>query len=248
MLLGEERLLTLDEPGTTRDPVDSLIELDGRRLVLIDTAGIRRKRSVEEEGAERLAVTAAVRAMERSHVVILLIDANDGPAEQDAKVLGLAVERGRAVVVGLNKWDLVVKRDAVTKRALLQRIEDVLTFAKWPPRVKISAKTGENTDELVKCLISSFDQFNRRIPTGQVNRLFEEIIDQHPPPMHKGKSVKLFYATQASTRPPTFVVYANYPEAIHFYYKRYLENRLRETFGFEGTPVRLFFRGRKRRD
>jgi GTPase len=247
-LLKEERLLTLGEPGTTRDPVDTLIETDGRRIVLIDTAGIRRKRSVADTGAEKLAITAAVRAMERSHVVVLLIDANEGPAEQDAKVLGLAVERGRAVVVGLNKWDLVVKRDTVSKRALVQHIEDVLSFAKWPARVKISAKTGADTDKLLKCLTAAFDQFNRRIPTSQVNRLFEDIIEHHPPPMNKGKAVKLYYATQASVRPPTFVVYTNYPEAIHFSYKRYIENRLRETFGFEGTPIRIFFRSRKRRN
>jgi GTP-binding protein len=247
-LLGEERLLTLDEPGTTRDPVDSMVEVNGRRIVLIDTAGIRRKRSVGETGAEKLAVSAAVRAMERSHVVVLLIDANEGPTEQDAKVLGLAVERGRAVVVGLNKWDLVVNRDSKEKKALVEKIDDVLSFCKWPVQVKISAKSGENTESLIAAVISAFDEFNKRASTGQVNRLMEDIIEHHPPPMNKGKAVKLYYATQASTRPPSFVVYTNYPDAIHFSYKRYIENRLRETFGFEGSPVRIFFRARKRRD
>ncbi len=247
-LLGEERLLTLDEPGTTRDPVDSLVELQGRQIVLIDTAGIRRKKNVSIEGAERSAISAAVRAMERSHVTVLLIDANEGPTEQDAKVLGLAVERGRAVVIGLNKWDLVVKRDATSKKALVQKIDDVLAFAKWAPQVKISAKTGHNTDELVSTIIAAFDCFNKRVSTGQVNRLFENIIDQHPPPMNKGKSVKLYYATQASTRPPSFVVYTNYPDAIHFSYKRYIENQIRESFELQGTPVRIFFRARKRRE
>ncbi len=247
-LIGEERLLTLDEPGTTRDPVDTLYEVNDRRIVLIDTAGIRRKRSVGEAGAEKLAVTAAVRAMERSHVVVLLLDAAQGPTEQDAKVLGLAVERGRAVVVGLNKWDLVVHKEAKEKKALVERIDDVLAFCKWPRQVKISAKIGENTGALMEAVIAAFDEFNKRVPTGQVNRLFEDIIEHHPPPMNKGKAVKLYYATQASTRPPSFVVYTNYPDAVHFSYKRYIENRLRETFGFEGTPVRIFFRSRKRRD
>jgi GTPase len=246
-LLGEDRLLTLDEPGTTRDPVDSLFERNGRKYVLIDTAGIRRKRSIDEAGPEKQAVTAAIRAIERSHVTVLLIDANEGPAEQDAKVLGLAMERGRAAVVGLNKWDLVQKRPADEKRKLMERTHDILSFAKWPKQVKISALSGNNLDALVDTVDSAFAEFCKRASTSKVNRLFENIIDHHPPPLAQGKAVKLYYATQASTRPPTFVVQANFPEAIHFSYRRYVENRLRESFGFEGTPVRVFFRKRKRR-
>ncbi len=247
-ILGEERLLTLDQPGTTRDPVDSHFEKDGKQYVLIDTAGIRRKRSVHETGPEKLAVTAAIRAMERCHVVVMLIDAEDGVAEQDAKILGLAVERNRAVVIGLNKWDLMRRKDADEKKHRVERTKDILAFAKWPNRVKISALTGYGLDKLLNGIDDAFVEFNKRVSTSEVNRLFEDIIDHHPPPLSRGKPVKLFYATQASVRPPTFVVHANYPESIHFSYKRYVQNRLRETFGFRGTPVRIFFRGRKRRN
>lgn len=246
-LLGENRLLTLDAPGTTRDPVDTLLERNGKKYVLIDTAGIRRKRAVMSEGAEKQAVTAAIRAIERSHVTVLLMDASEGPAEQDAKVLGLATERGRAVVIGLNKWDLVKKKELRERRQLVERTDDILAFAKWPEQVKLSALTGVNLDRLMDAVDEAFHQFEKRVSTSTVNRLFTDIIDHHPPPMSKGKAVKLYYATQASVRPPTFVVYTNHPDAIHFSYRRYVENRLRETFGFQGTPVRIFFRKRSRR-
>lgn len=247
-LLGEERLLTLDEPGTTRDPVDSLFERNGKRYVLVDTAGIRRKRSVSQGTPEKLAVTAAIRAIERSHVIIVLIDAADGIAEQDAKVLGLAIERGRAVVVGLNKWDIAKKLPADEKTHVMERTRDILSFAKWATVLKISALTGSGLESLLNAVDSAFAEFCKRATTSDVNRLFEDIVDHHPPPLAKGKAVKLYYATQASIRPPSFVIYTNFPEAIHFSYKRYIENRLREAFGFQGTPVRVFFRGRKRRD
>lgn len=247
-LLGEERLLTLDQPGTTRDAVDTYFERNGKRYVLIDTAGIRRKRAIYEAGPEKLAVSAAIRAMERCHVVVMLIDAKDGVAEQDAKILGLAVERNRAVVVGLNKWDLVRNEDTDEKKHLVERTNDILAFAKWPNRAKISALTGYGLDRLLDSIDDAFIEFNKRVSTSAVNRLFEDIIDHHPPPLSRGKPLKLYYATQASIRPPTFVVIANYPESIHFSYKRYVQNRLRETFGFQGTPVRVFFRSRKRRE
>ena len=246
-LLGEDRQLTLDQPGTTRDPVDSFFERNGKSYVLVDTAGIRRKRAVFGEGPEKLAVTAAIRAIQRSHVVVLLVDTSEGVVEQDAKVLGVASDRGRAAVIGLNKWDLVMKKTALERKQLVQRSHDIFSFAKWPNRVKLSALDGKGCDELLDRIDEAFVEFCKRVPTGAVNRLFEDIIDHHPPPLRKGKQVKLYYATQATTRPPTFVVYANYPEAIHFSYQRYVQNRLRETFGFDGTPVRVFFRKRKRR-
>ncbi len=246
-LLGEDRLLTLDEPGTTRDPIDSYFERRGKRYILVDTAGIRRKRSVAAGGPEKLAVTAAIRAIERCHVTVLLVDADQGVAEQDAKVLGVAVERGRAVVIGLNKWDLIKTKDNDEMKHILERSKDILAFAKWPKAVKISALVGSGLNKLLDRIDEAFDEFCKRVKTSDVNRLFEDIIDHHPPPMSKGKAVKLYYATQARTRPPTFVVQANYPEAIHFSYRRYVENRIREAFGFGGTPVRVFFRKRKRR-
>jgi GTP-binding protein len=246
-LLGEERLLTLDEPGTTRDPVDTLVERKGKQYVLIDTAGIRRKRSMEKMGAEKLSVMGALESIERSHVVVVLIDADQGVAEQDAKILGLAVEKHRAVVVGLNKWDLV-RRDEDKKAKLKERTRDILSFIPWARIVQVSALTGSGLDKLMVAVDDAFAQFNQRVSTGELNRLFEDIIAHHPPAMRKGKSVRLYYATQASVRPPTFVVYTNYPDLMHFSYQRYIQNRLREAFGFEGTPLRLLLRGKKKRE
>lgn len=245
-LLEEDRLLTLDEPGTTRDAVDSLLELDGKSYVLIDTAGIRRKSKVPIDGPERMAVSSAVKAMERCRVAVLLLDAGEGIAEQDAKVLGLAVDRNRAVVFALNKWDLVKgSRDA--RKKITEDTRDVLAFAPWARIVNISALTGAGFRALFKAIDDAHHEFCKRVSTSQLNKLFEDIVEQHPPPLRKGRPVKLYYATQASVRPPTFVVQCSYPEALHFSYQRYVQNRIRETFGFEGTPVRVLFRKRKRR-
>lgn len=245
-IVGEERLLTLDQPGTTRDPVDTYFEKKGKKYVLVDTAGLRRKRSIPGVGPERLAASAAVQAIDRCHVCVLMIDTAGNVAEQDAKVLGLAVERNRAVVIALNKWDLI-DQDKDLKKRIMERVEDILSFVPWAKVVKISALTGSGTDRLLQRIDEAFEEFCKRIGTSAVNKLFEEIIDHHPPPMRKGKITKLYYATQVSTRPPTFVVQTNYPEAIHFSYERYVQNRIREAFGFDGTPVRVIFRKRKRR-
>jgi GTPase len=245
-ILGEERLLTLDEPGTTRDAIDSVFERGGRSYVLVDTAGIRRKSRVPLGGPEKLAVTSAVRAIERCHVVVLMLDAGEGIAEQDAKVLGLAVDRGRAAVVALNKWDLV-RGDGERQRKLVESAKDVLTFAPWVTTTPISALTGAGVDKLFAVIDATYAEFTKRVSTGELNRLFEDIVEHHPPPLRKGRPVRLYYATQASVRPPTFVVQCSYPEVLHFSYLRYVQNRIRETFGFEGTPVRIHFRQRKRK-
>jgi GTPase len=246
-ILGEERLLTLDEPGTTRDAIDSSFERAGRSYVLVDTAGIRRKSRVPLDGPERLAVTSAVRAIERCHVVVLMLDAGEGVAEQDAKVLGLAVDRGRAAVVALNKWDLV-KGDEERQRRLVDGARDVLTFAPWVKTTPLSALSGAGVDRLFAAVDAAYAEFTKRVPTGELNRLFEDIVAHHPPPMRKGRPVRLYYATQASVRPPTFVVQCSYPEVLHFSYRRYVQNKIREAFGFEGTPVRINFRQRKRKE
>jgi len=246
-ILGEERMLALDTPGTTRDAIDSLVERGDKSYVLVDTAGIRRKKSVPLMSPEHLAVTSAVRAMERCHVVVLMLDAKEGIAEQDAKVLGLAVDRGRAVVVALNKWDLV-KGDSDRQRALLESAKDVLAFVPWVKPIPISALTGAGIDKIFSAIDATYAEFDKRVGTGELNRLFEEITAHHPPPMRKGRPVRLYYATQASVRPPTFVVQCSYPEVLHFSYRRYVQNRIREVFGFEGTPVRVIFRQRKRRE
>jgi len=246
-LLGEERLLTLDQPGTTRDPVDSAFESGGKCYVLVDTAGIRRKSKVPLKGPERLAVAAAVRAIDRCQVAVMMIDADAGAAEQDAKVLGLAVDRGRAAVLALNKWDLL-EGDAERKKAALEQTQRLITFAPWAQTVRISALTGRGLPRLLAAVDAARVEFGKRVPTSELNKLFEDIVEHHPPPLRKGRPVKLFYATQAGVDPPTFVVHCSYPEALHFSYKRYVVNRIRETFGFDGTPVRVAFRKRKRRE
>jgi len=245
-LLKEDRLLTLDMPGTTRDAVDSLFEYNNKRYVLIDTAGIRKKSKVPLLGPEKMAVSSAVKAMERCRVVILMLDAEQGIAEQDAKVLGLAVDRGRAVVLAINKWDKI-RGDLDRKKEIVEEMRDVLAFAPWARSVNISALHGTGMGKLLKTVDEVHAEFCKRAPTGELNRLFEDIVEHHPPPLRKGRPVKLYYAVQASVRPPTFVVQCSYPEALHFSYKRYVQNRIRETFGFEGTPIRVIFRKRKRK-
>jgi GTP-binding protein len=244
-LLGEERQLVDARPGTTIDSIDALVEVEGEPLVLIDTAGIRRKRAVRKDaGVEALSVMKAIRAMERSDAVVLMIDADEGAAEQDARLVGLAMDRGRALVIGLNKMDLL---DAERRKKAIAKTRDVLSFAPWAPIVPISARTGRGTRKLVRTVRAALVEHAKRIPTAEINRFFEEVLEHHPPPTHKGKAVRLLYVTQASSRPPTFVAVANEPDAVHFSYQRYVINALRKRFGFEGTPVKVFYRRRRRR-
>jgi GTP-binding protein len=245
-ILGEDRQLIDEAPGTTRDAVDLPVERAGRRYVLVDTAGIRRKRSVETSGPERLAVSAAVQAMERSRVVVLMVDAAAGLTEQDTRVLGLAIDRGRALVIALNKWDLLA-RDAEREKALLAEARERLAFCPWAAVLRLSVAAGRGIGRLFAAVDAAAAEHDKRVSTGELNRLFEDITAHHPPPLRKGRPVKLFYATQVQVRPPTFVVHCSYPEALHFSYERYVVNRIRETFGFDGTPVRVFFRKRRRR-
>jgi GTP-binding protein len=245
-LLGEERLLVDARPGTTRDPIDAHIERKGRHYLLIDTAGIRRKAKVTKEDSvvEAMSVIHAIRAMDRCEVVLMLCDAAEGVAEQDAKILGLAVERGRAVVIALNKLDLLDKKGYATAE---QTARDKLTFAPWAPMVKVSAKTGRGIDVLLDAVSRSAEAFRKRVTTGALNRFFEAVIATHPPPTHGGRAPRLFYITQAESSPPLFVVMASDPEKLHFSYQRYVTNQLRETFGFEGVPVRVRYKARRRK-
>lgn len=244
-LLGQERQLVDDRPGTTIDSIDTLVEIQGEPFVLIDTAGIRRRRAVKKDrGVEALSVMKAIRAMERSDGVVLMIDAADGAAEQDARLAGLAVDRGRALVIGLNKMDLL---DAEQRKKTIAAVREVLAFAPWAPIVPVSAKTGRGTTKLMDTVKAALREHEKRITTAELNRFFEDVLDHHPPPTHKGKAVRLYYVTQASTKPPTFVAVTNEPDAVHFSYQRYVANRIRERFGFEGTPVRVFYRRRRRR-
>jgi GTP-binding protein len=242
-LVGETRQIVDDRPGTTVDSVDTLIVLDDVPIVLIDTAGIRRKRSVVF-GLESLAVMQAVRAVERSNVVVLMIDAKEGASEQDAKIAGLAIERGRALVIALNKGDLL---DDEGRKAALTAAREVFNFASWAPVQLVSVNNGRGVRKLMQLVRTVTKAHKHRVTTAAVNRFFEEVLEHHPPPSMNNRSVRLYYATQVQASPPTFVIASNYPERVHFSYRRYVVNQLRERFGFEGTPVRVFYRGKEPR-
>jgi GTP-binding protein len=241
-LLGEQRQIVDDRPGTTVDSVDALYDRDGGApLVLIDTAGIRRKRSVED-GLEVLAVMQAIRAVERSHVVVLLIDATQGAAQQDARIAALAIDRGRALCVALNKMDLL---DARGRARAEEQAESELSFMAWAPMRRISARSGQGVAGLMKSVREISANHQKRITTAEVNRFFEEVLAHHPPPTSGGRAVRLYYITQVRSAPPTFMVSANHPERVQVSYQRYLVNQLRERFGFAGTPISVRYRSHK---
>lgn len=246
-LLGEERMLVDDRPGTTRDPIDAVVERNGRKFVLIDTAGIRRKAKVTKESdvVEGASVMQAIRAMERAEVVVLLCDASEGVAEQDAKILGLAVDRNRGIVIGLNKADLLDRKRSSTAE---EEARDKLSFCPWAPVLKLSAKTGRGVGPLLDEATKVADAFRKRVGTGELNRFFEQVLATHPPPTSGGRAPRLFYITQAEASPPLFVVMASAPEKLHFSYRRYVLNQLREHFGFEGVPIRVRYNPRRRRE
>ena len=244
-LCGEARQLVDSRPGTTMDSVDTLIERDDERLVLIDTAGIRRKRSVDRRSVEALAVLQAVRSMERCDAVVLIIDAEAGVGEQDAKIAGLAHDRGRALILALNKTDLL---DRETQKKAMDRTREILAFVPWAPLVTISALKGTGVNALLDRVADALIEHRRRISTGELNRFFAEVLEQHPPPtMHK-RPVRLYYITQAGVAPPTFIVVTNAPKGVHFSYQRYVVNQIRKRFGFRGTPIRVRYRGKKKKD
>ena len=246
-ILGEDRVLVDSRPGTTRDSIDALVERDGHRYVFIDTAGIRRKAKVTKEGSEveSMSVLSSIRGMERAHVVVMMCDAEEGVAEQDAKILGLAEERGRAMVVALNKSDLLSKT-AFAKAEELAR--EKLSFAPFVPVVRISAKTGRGIGELFTTIDRVREAYYRRIGTGELNRFFEGVLELKPPPTMGGRAPRLYYVTQAEVAPPTFIVMTNAPDSIHFSYRRFVMNQLRKHFGFDGVPVRVHYKARRRRE
>ncbi|HEY0252206.1 MAG TPA: ribosome biogenesis GTPase Der, partial [Kofleriaceae bacterium] len=242
-LLGEERSLVHHEAGTTTDPVDAEFSIGGRNYVLVDTAGIRRKARIDAD-IERIAVSMAIGQIERADVAVLVIDADLGPAEQDARIAGKIEESGRALVIALNKSDLVTGESK--KSALRELSEDTFHFLTWAPTTMISAMRGDGVDRLLDLVERAAEQHRKRIPTAQLNRFFKEVIQEMPPPLHKGRAVKINYITQAATKPPTFVLWATQPELAPSY-KRFISNRLRETYGFRGTPIRIFVKAKKDR-
>ena len=240
-LAGSERVIVDATPGTTRDPVDMAVEYDGRKFVIIDTAGIRRRIRVEAK-MEKIAMAMAEKAVGRCDVALLMIDGEGGIGEQDARIAGLCDEEGRALVIGLNKRDLLSGPD---ERKLREEIERKLQFVPWARVVALSARTGRGVPELMRAVMDASAAFRKRVTTGELNRFFEGLVERHPPSVYKGHPVKLYYITQASAAPPTFVLQVNSPEGVHFSYRRYLANQLRKQFGFDGTPVRIITRGRK---
>ena len=245
-IVGQERMLVDDRPGTTRDAIDIAFERNGHKMVLVDTAGIRRKGKVTKEGSmlEGASVFQAIRAMERCDVAVLLCDGAAGVAEQDAKILGLAVDRGRSVVIAVNKTDLL---DPKAKKLIEENARDKLSFVPWAPVVPISAKTGRGVGALLDTVHAVNASFHSRVATGALNRFFEQVLLTHPPPTMGARAPRLFFITQAETAPPLFVVMTNEPEHIHFSYQRYLTNQLRKAFGFEGVPLRIVYKKRRRR-
>jgi len=241
-ILKEDRLVVSEVPGTTRDAVDALFRYNGREYLLIDTAGIRKKAKVREK-IDRFSMIKALRSLDRCHVALILLDADEGVSEQDARICGYAFEKGRGVILTVNKWDLI-KGDARKKEFLDQAIERQLKFVSFAPRIHVSALTGERVMKIFGGIDTVFDQFSTRVGTGVVNRAIQQIIDKHPPPMAGRGRLKFLYATQSRTRPPTFIVFVNRPEMLHFSYERFLINQLRESFGLTSTPIRITFRRR----
>jgi len=239
-LLGTERMLVDERPGTTRDAVDALVETEHGPLVLIDTAGLRRRARVADR-LEQLAALSAVRALERCHIALLLTDGSaEAGVDQDRHLLGLAADRGRGVVVVVNKIDLV--RGAAALRELDHRVRDAFRFAAYAPVRFVSARSGRGVPELLGTVRRVHEAFNRRVPTADLNRFLEAVVEKHSPPLFRNKPVRLLYAAQTGVRPPSFVFFANHPDGVHASYVRYLENRLRERYGFDGCPLRLRFR------
>ncbi|RJP83310.1 MAG: ribosome biogenesis GTPase Der [Desulfobacteraceae bacterium] len=239
-ILREDRLVVSNVPGTTRDSIDSLCEISGKQYRLIDTAGIRRKGRVSEK-LEKFSIIKALRSLDRCDVALIVIDAAEGITEQDIHVAGYAHERGCGSIFLLNKWDLVEKENKTEKRYYEQLRMDA-KFLYFAPAVTISALTGLRVSKIFQLVEAVYQQYATRIGTGMINRIIERAIEKNEPPMHKGKRLKFYYTSQVSTKPPTFVVFANYPDAVHFSYQRYLVNQIREHAGLDKTPIRLYFR------
>ncbi|MBP3702839.1 MAG: ribosome biogenesis GTPase Der [Lachnospiraceae bacterium] len=242
-LLGENRVIVSDVAGTTRDAVDTEIIHNEKEYVFIDTAGLRRKSKIKE-GIERYSIIRTVAAIERSDVVVLVIDATEGVTEQDAKIAGVAHERGRGLIIAVNKWD-AIEKDNHSVKEYTNKVREILSFVPYAEIIFISAKTGQRTFKLFDMIEMVIENHSMRIQTGVLNEILMEAVSMQQPPSDKGKRLKLFYMTQVSTKPPTFVLFVNSKELMHFSYQRYIENRIRETFGFMGTPIRIFIRERK---
>ncbi|MBR1743638.1 MAG: ribosome biogenesis GTPase Der [Lachnospiraceae bacterium] len=242
-LLGENRVIVSDVAGTTRDAIDTPVVWDGKEYVFIDTAGLRRKNKIKEE-LERYSILRTVSAVERADVVVLVIDATEGVTEQDAKIAGIAHDRGRGVIIAVNKWD-AIEKDNDTVKKYTEDIWRVLSFMTYAKIIFISAETGQRLPKLFDVLDVVIQNQQLRIATGVLNEILTEAVAMQQPPSDKGKRLKIFYMTQVGIKPPTFVIFVNDKKLMHFSYTRYLENKIREAFGFTGTALRFYIRERK---
>lgn len=241
-LLGEDRVIVSDIAGTTRDAVDTEIKRNDKEYVFIDTAGLRRKSKIKEE-LERYSIIRTVTAVERSDVAVLVIDAVEGVTEQDAKIAGIAHERGKGVIIAVNKWDAVEKNDK-TIYEYTKRVREILSYMPYAELIFISAKTGQRLDKLFELIDVVIQNQTLRVATGVLNEIMAEAVALQQPPSDKGKRLRLYYITQVAVKPPTFVIFVNYKELMHFSYTRYIENKIREAFGFKGTSLKFIIRER----
>lgn len=242
-MTGENRVIVSDVAGTTRDAIDSVVHYHKKEYVLIDTAGIRRKSKIKEE-IERFSIIRAVSAVERADVVLIVIDAQEGITEQDAKIAGIAHDRGKGLLIIVNKWDLVEK-DNHTMKKFTEKIRQTLSFMSYAEILYVSALTGQRLSKIFEYIDVILENQNLRVATGVLNEIMTEAVALQQPPTDKGKRLKLFYITQVSVKPPTFVIFVNDKKLMHFSYQRYIENRIRDTFGFSGTSIRFIIRERK---
>lgn len=242
-LLGEQRVIVSNIAGTTRDAIDTAIKHDGKEYVFIDTAGLRRKNKIKEE-LERYSIIRTVTAVERADVVLIVIDAVEGITEQDAKIAGIAHERGKGIIIVVNKWDAIEKNDK-TMREYENEIRRVLSFMPYAEIMYVSAETGQRLIKLYDMIDMVIENQTLRVATGVLNEIMMEAVAMQQPPSDKGKRLKLFYITQVAVKPPSFVIFVNDKELMHFSYTRYLENKIREAFGFKGTSLKFFIRERK---
>ncbi|MBQ2473591.1 MAG: ribosome biogenesis GTPase Der [Lachnospira sp.] len=245
-LMGKNRVIVSNIAGTTRDAIDTVIKYNKKDYVFIDTAGLRRKSKIKED-LERFSIIRTVAAVERCDVAILVIDATEGVTEQDAKIAGIAHERGKGVIIAVNKWDAIEKNDK-TIYEFTNKIKDTLSFMPYAEIMFISALTGQRLAKIYELVDEIIDHQTMRIPTGVLNEILTEAVAMKQPPSDKGKRLKIYYMTQVSVKPPTFVMFVNDKELTHFSYTRYIENKIRESFGFRGTPVRFINRERKEKD
>ncbi len=239
-ILGENRVIVSPIAGTTRDAIDTYYEKDGQRFLFIDTAGIRRKSKIKEN-IERYSIIRAVSAVERADVCVLVISAEEGITDQDTKIAGIAHERGKAALIVVNKWDLVEKDDKTMKR-YSNEIDTELAYMPYAPKLFVSATTGQRMQKLFELINIVYENSNMRVQTGLLNDVLIEAMSVHPPQVDKGRTLKIYYMTQVSVKPPTFVMFVNEPELLHFSYKRYIENNLRDAFAFTGTPIHFIVR------